>query len=254
MTGWEKGRQENRRRRPPRKAVVSLCRALSKLGYCSRSRAEVLIHAGQVRVNGEIRRDPTQRVDLAHDRISVDGRDVTAAGRVYLMLNKPRGLVTTTADEQGRATVYECLDDPELPWLFPVGRLDKASEGLLLFSNDTDWAARILHPHSHLEKRYHVQINRLVDELLLQQLVEGVDDEGEQLKAVKTRLLRHGRRNSWIEIVLEEGKNRHIRRMMSRLGIEVLRLLRVAIGSLELGELEKGAYRHLTGGEVDDLF
>ena len=232
---------------------VSLSRALSKLGYCSRSQAVLLIRAGRVQVNDIVGRDPAQRVDMTRDRISVDDREVTAANKVYLMLNKPRGLITSMADERGRPTVYDCLDDPTLPWIFPVGRLDKASEGLLLFSNDTAWAASILDPDSHLEKRYHVQVNLLADKLLLRQLVDGVDDDGELLKAIKARLLRHGQRNSWIEIVLDEGLNRQIRRMMSGLGVEVLRLLRVAIGPLELGELEKGAYRRLTVAEVAGL-
>jgi 23S rRNA pseudouridine2605 synthase len=236
-----------------RKTAVSLARALSKLGYCSRSRAEALIRAGRVQVNGATRRDPAARVDLERDQISVDGRVVVAAKMVYLMLNKPRGLVTTAEDERGRATVYQCLTDPSLPWLFPVGRLDKASEGLLLFTNDTGWAARILDPASHLEKTYHVQVDCLVDRETLERIVAGVVDAGDALRAKRARLLRYGRRNSWVEIVLDEGKNRHIRRMMGGLGIGVVRLVRVAVGPLALGELAKGAFRHLTAAERDSL-
>jgi 23S rRNA pseudouridine2605 synthase len=171
------------------------------------------------------------------------------------MLNKPRGLVTTTCDERGRETVYRCLAafDASLPWVCPVGRLDKASEGLLLFTNDTRWAARITDPDTHLDKTYHVQVNCLADDRLLERMLEGVTEAGELLKAKAARLLRHGTRNSWIEIVLDEGKNRHIRRMLETLGVEVLRLVRVAIGPLELGELEKGAVRHLTEDERNAL-
>ena len=235
----------------PRQAAVSLARALSKLGYYSRTQARGLIQAGRVQVNGTVERTPSLRVDLRRDRIAVDGRQVTAADQVYLMLNKPRGLVTTTCDERGRGTVYRCLTDPSLPWVTPVGRLDKASEGLLLFTNDTQWAAQILDPANHVEKTYHVQVNCIAGEHLLQQMREGIVDGGDRLKARRVRLLRHGTRNSWLEIVLDEGKNRHIRRMLQALDVGVLRLIRVAIGPLELGELKKGEYRHLTMAERD---
>jgi 23S rRNA pseudouridine2605 synthase len=190
---------------------------------------------------------------MDRDQLAVDGKEITAQEHVYLMLNKPRGLVTTRSDEQGRSTVYECLADLTLPWLSPVGRLDKASEGLLLFTNDTQWAARILDPASNLDKVYHVQINTLADELLLRHLEEGIAIAGRRLKAKRADLIRLGTRNSWVEIVLDEGRNRHIRRMMSALGLEVLRLIRVAIGPLELGQLKKGDYRYLTDLEREAL-
>jgi len=243
----------NRTRQTAHQAKVSLARALSKLGHCSRTQAQALIRAGRVQVNGTVQRAPSLRVDVRRDRITVDGQRVTAAAKVYLMLNKPRGLVTTTTDERGRETVYRCLTDSSLPWVSPVGRLDKASEGLLLFTNDTQWAARILDPATHLDKTYHVQINCVADDHLLQQMRNGVVDAGESLRAKSVRLLRHGRRNSWLEIVLDEGKNRHIRRMLEALDVSVLRLVRVSIGPLELGELKKGKYRHLTAAERDAL-
>jgi len=241
----------NARHHESRQANVSLARALSKLGYCSRTQARVLIRAGRVQVNGAVQRAPSLRVDVRRDVIAVDGRRVTAADRVYLMLNKPRGLVTTTTDERGRETVYSCLAGAALPWVSPVGRLDKASEGLLLFTNDTRWAARVLDPAAHLDKTYHVQVDCLADDDLMQRMWDGVTDEGECLKVKHVRLLRHGTRNSWLEIVLDEGKNRHIRRMLEALGVTVLRLVRVTIGPLELGELKKGEYRHLTAAERD---
>jgi 23S rRNA pseudouridine2605 synthase len=233
---------------------VSLARALSKLGYCSRTRAMELIGAGRVRVNGRGERDGTRRVDPAKDRIEVEGRVVPPSAKVYLMLNKPRGLVTTAADEKGRAIVYECLGDSGFPWLVPVGRLDKASEGLLLFTNDTRWAARIMAPQTHLEKTYHVQVDRVADEGFLKRMTEGVDtEEGDFLQARKASLLRMGKRNCWLEVVLDEGKNRHIRRLLSALGVNVLRLVRVAIGPLQLGGLGKGEVRPLTGEEKECL-
>src|SRR5215475_8306072 len=142
---------------------VGLARALSKLGYCSRSAAIELVRAGRVRLNGESLRNPETPVRLGRDRIEVDGVVVGQPKKLYWMLNKPRGLVTTTDDEQGRETVYAPLPR-DLPWMAPVGRLDKASEGLLLFTNDSEWAARITAPESHLDKTYHVQIAALADE------------------------------------------------------------------------------------------
>jgi 23S rRNA pseudouridine2605 synthase len=166
------------------------------------------------------------------------------------MLNKPRGLVTTAEDEMGRATVYDCLRGKELPWVAPVGRLDKASEGLLLFTNDTPWAAKVMNPGAHLDKIYHVQIDCLAGEDLLESITRGIPaKEGGLLKAKRVRRLRQGKRNSWLEVVLDEGKNRHIRRLLSSLGVNVLRLIRVAIGPLELGNLPKGEVRPLTEAE-----
>ena len=243
----------SRRRQTSHQANVSLARALSKLGYCSRTQARALIQAGRVQVNGTVQRAPSLRVDMRRDRITVDGQRVTAADNVYLMLNKPRGLVTTTTDERGRETVYRCLTDPSLPWVFPVGRLDKASEGLLLLTNDTQWAARILDPATHLDKTYHVQIDCVADDGLMQRMREGVIDADESLRAKRVSLLRHGTRNSWLEIVLDEGKNRHIRRMLEALDVHVLRLIRISVGPLELGELGKGEYRPLTAAEREAI-
>src|SRR5690606_8100253 len=141
------------------------------------------------------------------------------------MLNKPRGLVTTTHDEQGRDTVYRCFDGAGLPWIAPVGRLDKASEGLLLFSNDPRWAARITDPETGPDKTYHVQVDTIPGDALLAALVEGVDAEDARLRAKSARLLRSGTKNAWLEIVLDEGRNRQIRRLLSAFDISVLRLV-----------------------------
>ena len=231
---------------------IGLARALSKLGYCSRSQAAELIRGGQVRLNGAVRRDPETPVRLERDRILVDGRTVEVQRKIYLMMNKPRGLVTTASDEKGRETVYSLLgkERESMPWVAPVGRLDKASEGLLLLTNDSEWGARVAAPETHLEKAYHVQISLVADEELIQAMVSGVrGDNGEILRALRVRLLRSGEKNCWLEITLDEGKNREIRRMLDSLGVEVLRLVRVAIGPLELGKLAKGAYRSLSVDE-----
>jgi 23S rRNA pseudouridine2605 synthase len=230
----------------PRK--VGLARALSKLGYCSRSRAAELIRSGQVTLNGKTIRDPESPVHLAVDRIRVSGKTLVPAAKIYLAMNKPSGLVTTAADEKGRATVYDLLA-PDFPWVGPVGRLDRASEGLLLLTNDSEWSDRILSPDTHLDKIYHLQIGALAEPDLLTRLINGIASDGDMLRAKAARLLRTGTKNSWIEMMLDEGKNRHIRRMMAGLQIEVLRLIRVAIGPLTLGKLAKGTYRHLTAAE-----
>ncbi len=230
-----------------------LARTLSKMGIASRTVAAEWIKGGRVAVNGRVQRDPEHPVEQWSDRIALDGREIGAEARAYLMLNKPRGLVTTTRDEHGRDTVYRCLEGESLPWLMPVGRLDKASEGLLLFCNDPQWAAHITDPATGPDKTYHVQVACVPDAAQLERLVVGAVSDGERLSAKSATLLRHGTKNAWLEIVLDEGRNREIRRLLAAQGIGVLRLLRVAIGSLRLGELPKGRWRLLDSAEVNAL-
>ena len=201
-----------------------------------------------------VQRDPERPVSPEADRIEVDGQLIRSAPKVYLMLNKPRGVVTTAADEKGRKTVYDLLDkdllDKALSWVAPVGRLDKASEGLLLLTNDSEWGARVLAPETHLDKTYHVQVANVVDEKLITTISNGVrTPEGEMLRVKRVGVLRGGAKNTWLEIVLDEGKNRHIRRLLAGFEVEVLRLVRVAIGPLVLGTLPKGVSRPLTQKE-----
>lgn len=231
---------------------IGLARCLSKLGYCSRSRAAELVRARRVTLNGAERRNPEFPVDVERDRIVVDGQPVRPKKKMYLVLNKPRGLVTTASDEKGRETIYSCLPN-DLPWMGPVGRLDQASEGLLLLTNDSEWAATVASPESHVDKTYHVRINGKVDEELLQKLTTGVTANGELLCAKAARLIRGGGQRNWVEVILDEGKNRHIRRMFEVFGIEVLRLVRIAIGPLSLGDLPKGQWRQLTKVEKDQI-
>jgi 23S rRNA pseudouridine2605 synthase len=194
---------------------------------------------------------------VPQDRIEIDGKLLAKSEPIYLIMNKPRSVVTTASDEKGRETVYDLLE-PGLPWVGPVGRLDKASEGLLLLTNDSEWAARITDPALHLEKKYHVQVDCLADAQLLARIAPGFIDNSDgmesdsferkprdPLRAKKARLLRHGHKNSWMEITLDEGKNRQIRRLLAELEVQVLRLVRVSIGPLELGDLTKGSVRRL---------
>ena len=205
-------------------------------------------------VNGKVQRSPDFPTDHERDNLMVDGVSVKAARHVYLMLNKPRGFVTTAKDELERETVFDLLPaEFAKAHLSAVGRLDKASEGLLLLTNDTAWSARLTDPASHVDKVYHVQINAVADDELLRLLEKGVPHDGERLKAKAASFVRSGGKTSWLEITLDEGKNRQIRRLMEALGCEVLRLIRVEIGSLKLGQLAKGQMRMLTAAEVKAL-
>jgi 23S rRNA pseudouridine2605 synthase len=226
---------------------------LSKQGVCSRTEAARWIAQGRVRVDGQVVRDPEHPIQGATAHIEVDGQALTEAQHRYLMLNKPRGLVTTARDEHGRGTVYDCLQGSGLPWLAPVGRLDKASEGLLLMSNDPQWAARITDPGTGPDKTYHVQVDRQPNQATLDAIQRGCLVDAERLGAKSVALLRTGAKTAWLEIVLDEGRNRQIRRLLAAFDINVLRLVRVRVGALELGALAKGQWRELLREEAEAL-
>jgi 23S rRNA pseudouridine2605 synthase len=233
-----------------------LARVMSKLGVCSRTQAIDLIRAGRVRVDGRIVRNPEAPVDSNNAAVTLDDAPIHPLEKVYIVLNKPRGYVTTAKDERDRSTVYDLLRDQGFPadrWIAPVGRLDKASEGLLLLSNDTAWSSRLTDPASHVEKNYHVQIDMIPDDALLSRLRDGIDVAGETMRFKSVGELRRGDKNAWLDIVLDEGRNRQIRRMLAACDINVLRLIRVAVGPVPLGTLEKGAWRELTRAEIDRL-
>jgi 23S rRNA pseudouridine2605 synthase len=240
----------SRKPTPPRHGVA---RMISKLGVASRTQAARWVRERRVRVNGRVVCDAEFPVRRGLDRIEIDGEEPAAAARLVLMLNKPRGLVTTASDEQGRDTVYRCLQDAALPWLAPIGRLDKASEGLLLFSNDPVWAAAITDPETGPEKTYHVQVAGLPDASVLAALARGVVLGAERLTVESVRRLRTADKNTWLEIVLAEGRNRQIRRLLEAFDLRVLRLIRVALGALPLGDLPKGRWRMLTEQEIESL-
>lgn len=226
-----------------------LARVLSKMGLASRTQAAQLIINGIVQVNGKTIYDAEYPVRMEFDRVVLNQAEVKFQRRIVVMLNKPRGLVTTRNDEHQRATVYECFPE-DMPWLAPVGRLDKASEGLLLLSNDPVWAASITEPKSKIVKIYHVHVSGKVDADLLQKLNLGINNQNDFLSALSVTCLREGEKNTWLEFKLQEGKNRHIRRLLKEFDISVLRLIRVAIGNMTLGELPKGQYRELDESEI----
>lgn len=231
--------------------AVSLARALSKLGWCSRAQALTLVSTGRVTVDGRVVTDPSFRIDMRRARIAVDGEPVRAGERVYLMMHKLAGYVTTTSDERGRPTVHDLLPRGGQR-VNAVGRLDLGSEGLLLFTNDTRWADRILDPSSHMDKRYEVELARPLADADVERAIAGVDaGRGEVLgfRAVS----RMDRGPQWIEVVLDEGKNRQIRRVLESLGYDVVRLIRTAIGPVQLGSLAPGAVRELTAAEKQSL-
>lgn len=237
-------------------AFHGLARVLSKRGFCSRSGAFVLIRAGRVRVRGKVITDPESRTRLDEPAITIDDSPVSVRpeSKLYIALNKPRGLVTTASDELGRETVFSCFEGAGLPRLIPVGRLDKASEGMLLFTNDTLWAERITSPEYHLSKTYHVQVKPPPTDQELETMKSGVDTGETGVMGVRdARVLRSGGKTAWLEIILEEGKNRQIRRILEALDMEVLRLIRIAIGGVNLGELAKGRWRELSEKEVAAL-
>ncbi len=229
-----------------------LARVLSKMGLASRTQAGAWIADGLVQVNGKTITDLEFPVRIGVDKVLVSSQKAVAQERIVLMLNKPRGLLCTRCDEQQRATVYECLP-AEMPWLAPVGRLDKASEGLLLMTNNPAWAATITDPQTGPDKTYHVQINAIPSQAQLAAMLHGVNTDEGLLRVKRVVLLRQGAKNAWLEISLDEGRNRQIRRVLQALDIAVLRLIRVQIGALKLGELPKGQWRFVTEKEIADL-
>lgn len=229
-----------------------LARVLSKLGLASRTEGARLIDAGLVTVNAKIIRDPEYPTRMGVDRIRVNKQAVGKTERKVLLLNKPRGLVCTRSDERARATVYDCLPE-DIGWLAPVGRLDKASEGALLFCNDPEFAARITNPETGPDKTYHVQVDCIPADSVLRAMQDGIVDAGQMLSAKQVALIRQGGKHAWLEIVLSEGRNRQIRRLLQAFDIGVMRLIRTAIGGLRLGDLPKGQWRYLEPHDIADL-
>ncbi len=232
---------------------IRLQKIISQCGICSRRKAEELISQGRVRVNGRVA--GLGDGASAKDVITVDGEKIAFSekrDKYYIMLNKPRGYVTTMSDELDRKCVTELLSDiPER--VYPVGRLDRNSEGLLLFTNDGKFANDIMHPSRHISKTYRVTVHSSVNDEQLAELAEGVIIDGKKTLPATVKVLAQEAERSVLQIVIREGRNRQIRKMCEAVGLEVARLKRTAIGPLKLGMLKPGAYRELTAEELRAL-
>jgi len=236
------------------KRVVSLARALSKLGYCSRKQAEKIINEKRVAVNGTIVVHPAFRVDPRLDKIQVDGHSITSKKEfVYLLMNKPRGAVTTRCDERGRVTVFDLLAKHNA-FVFPVGRLDKETSGALLFTNDSQLGEWLTNPNSRVPKTYSVVSQGTINETAIRQLSEGIviEDTYTTLPATVSNVIRD-ESTTGCEITIVEGKNRQVRKMFDAIGHPVISLRRVSIGPLCVGSLEPGASRCVTAREISQL-
>ncbi len=246
-------RQETRRsgsggKRP----LKTLDRALSKAGLGSRADARAWIAAGRVRVNGKLIQSPEHWVDLERDRVTLDGKPVTGRKKIYIVLYKPTGYVTTYKDPRGRPTVYDLLPDGG-DFVFPVGRLDLDTSGLLLLTNDSQFAERITNPAYKAPKTYLVKTATRLDEAALDRLRQGVMLKDGPTRPAGVRHLRDSASKTFFEITLTEGRNRQVRRMVEAVGSRVLKLVRVAIGPLRIGALPVGKWRELTREEVRGL-
>jgi 23S rRNA pseudouridine2605 synthase len=231
---------------------VQLHRALSKLGWGSRTQAWEWIRAGRVRVDGHVVIDPLTWVDLDRQRVTRGGEDAPPPAHLTLALHKPPGVVTTRRDERGRPTVYDLLP-PGLPWVFPAGRLDADSEGLLILTSDSALAGRLTDPVHHVPRTYHVTVRGTPDGAVLERLRQGVGLPGGRTRPAGVRVVEAGPDRTVVEMVLTEGRNRQIRRMWAACGHRVRRLVRVAIGRYALGHLAPGACRRLDEQEVRRL-
>jgi 23S rRNA pseudouridine2605 synthase len=240
-------------RRARHAAKVPLVRALSKLGYASRSQAYELVRAGRVEVNGHVATDPALRVAPGLTRIQISGADVEPVPWICIALNKPRKVVTSRGDPEGRATVYDFIADLSTR-VVPVGRLDFASTGLLLLTSDTQLADWLTDPASGIVRRYVVTVRGELHDASVQMLKAGVRDRGETLTAAAIDIIKRSKRETHMIVELTEGKNREIRRMLKGAGHEVTRLKRIAFGGIELGNLAPGKWRHILADEMHAAF
>ncbi|MGA9407976.1 MAG: pseudouridine synthase [Bacteroidota bacterium] len=236
------------------KHVVSLSRALSKLGYCSRAQAEKLIVERKVSVNGRIIVQPALRVDPSIDTIQVEAQPLTSKKEfIYLLMNKPAGIVTTRADERGRKTVFDLLPKGK-PFIFPVGRLDKETSGALLFTNDSQLGERLTNPGSRVPKTYRVVADGTVSQDSLEKIGKGIriEEKYTTLPASVANII-HNETSTCCDVTIVEGKNRQIRKMFEAIGHLVVALQRISIGPLQLGLLPVGGTRLLTKQEITQL-
>ena len=235
-----------------RRPIKTLERVLSKAGLGSRTEARKWIGAKRVKVNGKVIQTPDHWVDLERDRVTLDGQPVRASKRIYLLLYKPKGYLTTYRDPEGRPTVYDLIQDVG-QWLVPVGRLDQDTSGVLLLTNDTRFAEQVTNPDYKIPKTYLVKSSTRLSEEQIEQLKRGVILKDGPTQPAEVKRVRDSGKYSFIEISIREGRNRQVRRMIEAIGSKVLKLVRTEIGGLSIGELPIGKYRELTPGEVKRL-
>jgi pseudouridine synthase len=232
--------------------LKTLERVLSKAGIGSRTEARRWVGEGRVQVNGRVEGDPNRWVDLERDRITFDGKPLEKADLTYVLLHKPVGYLTTYRDPEGRRTIYDLLPD-DGRYLFPVGRLDLDTSGLLILTNDTAFAERLTNPDYHVPKTYRVQASRNLSDAQLERLRNGIElKDGPTRPTIVNRIRDSGGKTTF-EITITEGRNRQVRRMVEALDAKVLKLARIAIGTIPLGELQPGQSRELTPAELDAL-
>jgi 23S rRNA pseudouridine2605 synthase len=225
---------------------------LSKAGLGSRVDARRWIHDGRVKVNGAVVRNPDHWIDMTRDRVRFDDKPLVARDRVYVLLYKPTGYITTYKDPQGRPTVYDLVADVGT-FVSPVGRLDLDTSGLLLMTNDNRFAERVTNPDSHVPKTYLVKASAVLTDAQLRQLREGIELSDGPTRPAEVTRLRDSAKYTHFELTLTEGRNRQVRRMVEALGARVLKLVRVRIGALAIGKLPIGRWRHLTPAEITRL-
>jgi 23S rRNA pseudouridine2605 synthase len=241
-------------RKPPAgdRPLKTLERVLSKAGLGSRTEARSWIHARRVTVNGRVVENPDQWVDLERDRVELDGKPLQRSEQQYLLLHKPKGYLTTYRDPEGRPTVYDLLPERG-QYVFPVGRLDLDTSGLLILTNDTQFAERLTNPDYHVPKTYLVHASMHMTDEHLAQLRDGIELRDGMTRPARVERVRERGGKTVFEITITEGRNRQVRRMVEALGAKVLKLVRVAIGPIVLGDLPPGAVRPLTGDELRAL-
>jgi pseudouridine synthase len=237
---------------PEKRVLKTLDRVLSKAGICSRTEAREWIVRGRVKVNGKTVRDPEHWVDVDSDAVVLDGKPLRAEKKTYLLLYKPKGYLTTYKDPDGRPTVYDLLAKVD-QWVFPVGRLDQDTSGLLILTNDTEFAEHITNPEFHVPKTYLVKASTLLSDEQLEKLRAGLELKDGMTRPAKVKRVRDSESKTFFEMTITEGRNRQVRRMVEALGSQVLKLVRVAVGPVRIERLQIGHWRHLTQDEVRTL-
>jgi 23S rRNA pseudouridine2605 synthase len=236
------------------KAGMTLDRVLSRFGIASRTASLEYIRAGRLKVNGKVERDPERWIWPERDVVHLDGKRLRPVPRTYLLLYKPKGVITSHGDPDGRKTIYDLLGASGR-WVAPVGRLDKDTSGLLLLTNDTEFGHAVMSPESQVPKTYIAKISTLLTDEAIAQLARGVEmKRGDRARPRSVRRLEDRGKYTWLEIVLTEGKNREVRRMVEAVGFKVLKLVRTRIGPLTLAGLEVGKWRPLTPQEISSLY